>query len=135
VSATAAWSSQIVAFWGAIIIGIQAAQPASISNAGSALATVVSVLRLASSIEANLAHDDWLLASGLDNGKTRVDVVFVVWRTPADLRRLARSVALFATAFGAQWEVLVCGRQLRAQSTERIRVAWMQSPRIPPFCA
>jgi hypothetical protein len=134
VSATAAWSSQIIAFWGAIIIGTQAAQPARMSNAGSALANLLAILRLAASIEANLGRNDWLLASGLDNGNTRVDVVLVCWRTPADLRRLARSVAVFTTVFGTEWEVLVCGRRLHAKSTEPVRAAWMQSPRISAFC-
>ena len=63
-----------------------------------------------------------------------MDIVLICWRTPQDLRRLAKQVAMQIVAVGRDWEVLVCGKKLQQSSSRPIGAYWMQSPRCYDFC-
>lgn len=134
VSSTAAWSSQIVAFWGALIIGSRASSRLGVTNGVTSIIYSLSVLRRSRTICKLLRGDDWFLRSGMNNGKTRMDVVLICWRTPEELQHLALRVSLQIEVVGDTWEVLVCGRQLK-MNVENGRVWWIQSPRCEDFCA
>ena len=68
--------------------------------------------------------------SGWENGRKRIDVVVIYWTSPADLRRVARSVSLYIEVFADQWEVLIVGRKMRTSAPPINGCArWIQSPR------
>lgn len=130
VSSTAAWSSQIIAFWGAILIGVRASDKSIVTNAFASFFCAARVARRARRIEAVLTRGNWLMHSGWENGKKRIDVVVIYWTSPADLRRLARSVSMYIEVFADQWEVLVVGRRMRNSALPIEGTArWTQSPR------
>lgn len=135
ISATAAWSSQIIAFWGAILIGVRASVKGIVTNAFTSFFCAARVTRRTRRIETVLARGNWLLHSGWDNGTKRIDVVVVYWTSPADLKKLARSVSMYMEVFGDQWEILVVGRKMRnsAPSVEGT-ARWTQSPRHESLC-
>lgn len=132
-SATAAWSSQIVAFWGAVGIGVRSSNGQQSSNAVTSAVAFVNARRRASAISAALRRSDWyLLAPGYLGGKTRMDVVLICWRTEQELASLATRVAALAETLGRfRWLVLVVGRKL--QSNAGTGAFWTQSPRCEEF--
>ena len=130
VSSTAAWSSQIIAFWGAILIGIRASDRTIVTNACTSFFCAARVARSARRITAVLTRGNWLMHSGWENGRKRIDVVVIYWTSPADLRRVARSVSLYIEVFADQWEVLIVGRKMRTSAPPIDGCArWIQSPR------
>ncbi|MCJ1243106.1 hypothetical protein MMC30_000303 [Trapelia coarctata] len=135
ISATAAWSSQIVAFWGAILIGVRASARGIVTNAFTSLFCAARTTLRARHIEAALTRGNWLLHSGWENGKKRIDVVVIYWTSPADLKRLARSTSMYIEVFADQWEVLVVGRRTRSSTISVAGTArWIQSPRHESLC-
>ncbi|KAF7166919.1 hypothetical protein CNMCM5623_000456 [Aspergillus felis] len=133
VSSTAAWSSQIIAFWGAIII---AAHVGKVASAGTALfSSVRMALRIRSMTNA-LARDNWFLHAGWVTNDVRTDVAVVCWRTPEDLEGLARRVAMQIDTFaaGRDWQVLVVGCQLKGQPSQESTVHWIKCPRSESLC-
>ena len=70
--------------------------------------------------------------SGWDNGKTRMDVVIICGHNQKDLRRLALEIAMQIEAVARNWEVLICGRQLKSQSSSS-RACRIQCPRMEAF--
>lgn len=135
ISATAAWSSQIVAFWGAILIGVRASAKSIVTNAFTSFFCAARVARRARRVEAVLTRGNWFLHSGWENGKKRMDVVVVYWTSPADLKRLALSVSMYIEVFADQWEVLVVGRSMRSSALSVAGTArWIQSPRHESLC-
>lgn len=114
VSSTAAWSSQIVAFWGAILIAAHVGKVAS--GATALFSSVRMALRIRSMTRA-LARGNWFLHAGWVTNKVRTDVAVVCWRTPEDLQGLVRRVAMQIETFaaGRDWQVLVVGCQLKDQ--------------------
>ncbi|KAF8418397.1 integral membrane protein [Tirmania nivea] len=137
VSVTAAWSSQIIAFWGAVIIGVRTCPRALITNAFTALICNLSILHRTIRITRLLRNGDWYLHSGWDNGRTRTDVVILCWREEYELWRLVLQVVMQLETVGDRWEVLICSRKLRCQSTNstiQVHGRWMQSPRCEGFC-
>lgn len=133
VSATAAWSSQIIAFWGALIIGAHSSNHHEVTNAITSIAVNLSIFNRRRRISALLSRNDWLLCSGMENGITRTDIVLICWHTLADLGRIALQVSMQIGVVGDDWEVLVCGRKLTS-ADEKSRAWWMQSPRCEDFC-
>jgi hypothetical protein len=133
VSSTAAWSSQIIAFWGAIII---AAHVGKVASAGTALfSSVRMALRIRSMTNA-LARGNWFLHAGWVTNKVRTDIAMVCWRTPEDLQGLVRRVAMQIETFaaGRDWQVLVVGCQLKDESSQETTVHWIKCPRNESLC-
>lgn len=129
VSATAAWSSQIVAFWGAILIGVRSCVRGHVVNAVSSISCSIRVARRAAEISKALQDGDWVLHSGWKNGTPRTDVAVVCWRSQKDLRALALRVAMQTESFGDAWEVLIVGRELKGSSGQKSSAHWIKSPR------
>lgn len=134
VSSTAAWSSQIVAFWGAIVIAVYSYRYAHVTNAISSLASGVKVVRRTSRITSSLSQGNWYLHSGWNHGKIRTDVALIYWRSPRELRGLARRVAMQVDAYADDWEVLVLGHKLKRSDTQGT-VHWIKSPHTEGLCA
>lgn len=134
VSSTAAWSSQIVAFWGAVLIGVRSSVSGRVTNAVSSIFSSVRVARRIACITTSLSCGDWVLQSGWNNGKLRTDVALICWRSPEDLRALAFRVSMQIEAFGDDWEVLVLGRELKGSQTHDSIVHWIKSPRSEGLC-
>ena len=98
VSSTAAWSSQIVAFWGAIII---AAHVGKVGSAGTSIfSSIRSIIRARAIVNA-LSRENWFIHSGWSNGKIRTDVAVVTWRSAGELTALAQRIAMQIETFGA----------------------------------
>ncbi|KAH8647489.1 integral membrane protein [Tricladium varicosporioides] len=129
VSTTAAWSSQIVAFWGAIIIAVRSSQREQVTNAISSLTSFFNITIRARKIEQGLVRGNWFLHSGWNNGHIKLDIAMIYWRTPQELRRLARRVALETEVFGDKLEILVLGHKV--QESEEAHVHWLRSSRSP----
>ena len=134
ISSTAAWSSQIVAFWGAILIGVRASVSGRATNAISSISSDIRVARRTAHITSALSGGDWILQSGWNNGKLRTDVALICWRSPQDLRALALRVAMQIETFADEWEVLVVGRELKETSGRESSVHWIKSPRYEGLC-
>ncbi|MCJ1426875.1 hypothetical protein MMC29_004778 [Sticta canariensis] len=134
VSSTAAWSSQIVAFWGAILIGVRSSVSGRVTNAVSSIFSSVRVARRIACITTSLSRGDWVLQSGWNNGRMRTDVALICWRSPEDLRALAFRVSMQIEAFGDDWEVLVLGRELKGSQAHDSIVHWIKSPRSERLC-
>ncbi|KAI9779272.1 MAG: hypothetical protein M1816_003635 [Peltula sp. TS41687] len=132
-SATAAWSSQIIAFWGAIFIAVQTTEVSRVTNAVTSMIALITARRRASLVSKLLRRNDWLLMSGWENGKTRMDVVIICWEDHTDLKRLALEVSMQIEAVARNWEVLICGRQLKGQSWRPSGAYWIQCPRTEAF--
>jgi hypothetical protein len=94
ISATASWSSQIVAFWGVVLIGQRVSEPGRVTSALSFEFSALQVERHARAISGALADEDWFVESGWDNGRVRLDVAIIVWRNKKELRRLTRMVSV-----------------------------------------
>ncbi|KAF7597168.1 hypothetical protein BBP40_009507 [Aspergillus hancockii] len=147
VSSTAAWSSQIIAFWGAIVI---AAHVGKVASAATSIFSNVRRTIRARAIANALTRGNWFLHSGWNNGRVRTDIAVVCWSSPAELQDLARRVAIQIETFGAaQWQVLVVGRQLKkgqdpvqdkqgasqpAAASQDGLVRWIRCPRTERFC-
>lgn len=127
VSSTAAWSSQIVAFWGALLIS------GRVTNAVSIFSSVRVGRRIAC-ITTSLSRGDWVLQSEWNNRKLRTDVAQICWRSPEDLHALAFRVSMQIEAFGDDWEVLVLGRELKGSQAHDSIVRWIKSPRFEGLC-
>ncbi|KXN82347.1 hypothetical protein AN958_02663 [Leucoagaricus sp. SymC.cos] len=116
VSSTAAWSSQIVAFWGAVGLGARLSSPQKISNPFTALIAFSRCLRRTWKITDALKRNSWVfLSPGLVGGSVRMHVILISWNTPSQLFRLALRVALLAETVAVQeWAIVVVGRRLRS---------------------
>jgi hypothetical protein len=133
VSATASWSSQIVAFWGAVLIGQRASEPGRVTSALSFEFSALRVERHARAISSTLVDGDWFVESGWDNGRVRLDVAIIVWRNKKELRRLARMVSVQIEALGDRWEVLIIGRLVEGGTGPGV-VNWIKCPRSAELC-
>ncbi|KAI5084906.1 hypothetical protein GOP47_0001075 [Adiantum capillus-veneris] len=135
VSATAAWSSQIVAFWGAVGIGVRSSTVLQSSNAFTSIFASLTTLWRAKAAMSALRCGEWyLMAPGYNGAAIRLDVVLICWFNPHQLWQACLHVAILAEVVGRQrWLILVVGRQV---STPRIPPAayWTQSPRHFDFC-
>ncbi|KAG7001493.1 nitrilase [Physcia stellaris] len=135
VAATAAWSSQIVAFWGAIIIAIRSSARGVVTTAPSSIFSNLRVVQRSALISGALSRGNWFLQSGWSNGKLRTDVVVISWRSPKELQKLATQVSMQIETFAFNsWEVLVVGRQLRSDSTVESVAHWIKSPNHESLC-
>lgn len=135
ITATAAWSSQIVAFWGSILIAVRSSVRGRTTNALSSIFCNLRVARRVAQISGALSRDNWFLHSGWHNGKLRTDIVLICWRTPQELHRLALQVSMQIEAFAFnEWEVLVIGKQLKSPSTVESTAHWIKSPHHENLC-
>lgn len=134
VSSTAAWSSQIVAFWGAVGLGARLSATQKITNPFTSLVAICSCLRRALNITSALEKGSWtFLSPGLMGGAVRVHVVVITWRTKAELLRLALRVALLAETLAVkEWTIVVVGRKLQ-QPDSTSQAVWTMCPRIPAY--
>lgn len=133
ISSTAAWSSQIIAFWGAIVIAVYSYRHAHVTNAVSSLAAGLQVARRTSRVTSTLSQGDWFLHSGWNHGKIRTDIALIYWRSPRELRRLVRRVVMQIEVYADDWEVLVVGRKLKRADTPGT-VRWIKSPHTEGLC-
>jgi len=133
VSATASWSSQIVAFWGAVLIGQRASEPGRVTSALSFEFSALRVERHARAISSALVDGDWFVESGWNNGRVRLDVAIIVWRNKKELRRLARMVSVQIEALGERCEVLIIGRLVEGGTGPGV-VNWIKCPRSAELC-
>ncbi|KAF7714210.1 Uncharacterized protein PECH_000296 [Penicillium ucsense] len=135
VSSTAAWSSQIVAFWGAIII---ASQVGKVGTGGTSVFSSVRASLRARSIANALSRGNWFLHSGWSNGSMRMDIAIVHWQSASDLTSLARRIAMQIETFGDKWQVLVLGQEVKKSDFEKKEnesvIHWIKSPRSERFC-
>ncbi|EAW14984.1 uncharacterized protein ACLA_003970 [Aspergillus clavatus NRRL 1] len=132
VSSTAAWSSQIIAFWGAIII---ASQVGRVAGAGTALFSSIRLALRIRAITNALARGNWFLHSGWVTNTLRTDIAVVCWRSPEDLQGLIRRVAMQIESLGAgEWQVLVVGCQLEEEPSKESKVHWIRCPRGENLC-
>lgn len=129
ISSTAAWSSQIIAFWGAILIGVRSCVSGRVVNAVSSISCSIRVTRRAAEVSRALQDGDWVLHSGWKNGRLRTDVAIICWRSQKDLRALALRVAMQTESFADDWEVLIVGRELKGSSGRKSSAHWIKSPR------
>ena len=135
VSATAAWSSQIVAFWGAIIIAIRSSARGVVTTGLSSVFSNLRVCQRSARISAALSGGNWFLHSGWHNGKLRTDVVMISWRSPSELQRLSTQVSMQIETFAfSSWQVLIVGRQLRSGSSVESTAHWIKSPNHESLC-
>ena len=135
VTATAAWSSQIVAFWGAILIAIRSSPRGIVTTAVSSLFSNVRVVQRSGRIINALSRDNWFLHSGWNNGRLRTDVAVICWRSPLDLQRLAIQVSMQVETFALiSWDVLVVGKRLKNNLTAETTVHWIKSPHHESLC-
>jgi hypothetical protein len=135
VSATAAWSSQIVAFWGAVLIAVRSSVRGRVMNALASIFCNLRVARRATRIIGAHSRGNWFLHSGWHNGKLRTDIVLICWRSPLDLQRLALQVSMQIEAFAFnEWDVLVLGKQLKGTSVEESTAHWIKSPHHQSLC-
>eukprot|EP00250_Pteridium_aquilinum_P007919 c17532_g1_i1 orf=60-1907(-) len=136
ISSTAAWSSQIVAFWGAVGIGVRSSSGLQSSNGITSVAASMAAFWRALAAWSALGHGEWYLMSpGYNGGNTRLDIVLVCWSNPDQLWQACLKVAMLAEVVGRQrWLVLVVSRQLRPQQAAAAAGAyWTHSPRHPNF--
>ncbi|KAI5075154.1 hypothetical protein GOP47_0009230 [Adiantum capillus-veneris] len=135
VSATAAWSSQIVAFWGAVGIGVRASSRLQSSNSFTSIFASLSAFWRAKAAMSALRCGEWYLMSpGYNGSGVRLDVVLICWSNPHQLWQACLQVAILAEVVGRQkWVVLVVGRHV---STPHITPGayWTQSPRHSDLC-
>ncbi|KAI5084903.1 hypothetical protein GOP47_0001072 [Adiantum capillus-veneris] len=135
ISATAAWSSQIVAFWGAVGIGVRSSTVLQSSNAFTSIFASLAALWRAKAAMSALRCGEWYLMSpGYNGGAICLDVVLICWSNPRQLWQACLHVAILAEVVGRQrWLILVAGRQI---STPGIPPAayWTRSPRHFDFC-
>ena len=134
VSSTAAWSSQIVAFWGAILIAGRSSTRAQVTNAATSIFSSLRVMRRTKRITDALSRGNWFLHSGWNNGPVRTDVVLICWRSREDLHQIARRVSMQIEAFGDEWEVLVLGREIKESPDAESVAHWVKSPHSERFC-
>lgn len=133
VSSTAAWSSQIIAFWGAILIAGRSSIRAQVTNAATSVFSSIRVARRTRRIADALSRGNWFLHSGWNNGSVRTDVVLICWRTRKDLHQLARRVSMQIEVFADDWEVLVLGREVKGSTRTEILAHWIKSPHSERF--
>jgi hypothetical protein len=133
VSSTAAWSSQIVAFWGAILIAARSSVQGQVTNAASSIFASIRVMRRTKRVTDALSRGNWFLHSGWANGPVRTDVVIICWRSREDLHQIARRVSMQIEVFADDWEVLVLGREVRGSATESV-AHWVKSPHSERLC-
>lgn len=133
VSSTAAWSSQIVAFWGAIII---ASQVGKVGTGGTSLFSSIRATLRARAIENALSRGNWFMHSGWSNGSLRTDIAIVHWQSDNDLTGIARRIAMQIETFGDDWQVLILGRKVKTVGNKENQsmVHWIKSPRTERFC-
>ncbi|KLU91321.1 hypothetical protein MAPG_09842 [Magnaporthiopsis poae ATCC 64411] len=132
VSSTAAWSSQIVAFWGAILIAVRSSVRGQVTNAISSLWSSARAAARTRRIDSALGRGNWFVHSGWNNGRMRAEIAVVLWRTAEERRRLSRRLALLVEVFGDAWEVIVLGCRLEQGSDDTEgRIEWIKSPRSP----
>ena len=129
VSSTAAWSSQIVAFWGAVVIAMRASTRGKTNNPVSSLVFLARTVSTANRIYDVILRQNWLLHSGWENGVLRTEIAIICWRTPVELRKLARRTAALIEVFGDQWEVLILGHQIPEDAREEGYIHWIKSPK------
>ncbi|KIN00793.1 hypothetical protein OIDMADRAFT_165397 [Oidiodendron maius Zn] len=133
VSATASWSSQIVAFWGAVLIGQRVSEPGRVTSALASEFSALRVERHARAISNALVDGDWFVVSGWNNGRVRLDVAIIVWTNKRELRRLARRVTAQIETLGDRWEVLIIGRHVEGGTGPGV-VNWIKCPRSAELC-
>ncbi|KAL9104736.1 MAG: hypothetical protein Q9163_000348 [Psora crenata] len=120
VTATAAWSSQIVAFWGAILIAVRSSVRGKVTNALSSIYCNLRVARRVMQITGALSRGNWFLHSGWHHG---------------ELQRLALQVSMQIEAFAFnEWEVLVLGKRLKGPPTAESTAHWIKSPHHESLC-
>ncbi|MCO5611681.1 hypothetical protein L7F22_065939 [Adiantum nelumboides] len=134
VSATAAWS-QIVAFWGAVGIGVRSSSGLQSTNAFTSIFASLSAFWRARAVMSALRCGEWyLLSPGYSGGSIRLDVVLICWSTPPQLWQACLQVAILAEVVGLQrWLVLVVGCQVAMPHITQ-GAYWTQSPRHSDFC-
>ncbi len=128
VSSTAAWSSQIIAFWGAVLVGVRASEPGRINNPLSFAFCVSRIIRRTTAISSALRNDNWFMHSGWNNGRLRLDIAIITWSDSTQLSRLARRVAAQIEAMADNWEVLVVGLKVDG-NTEPATATWIKCTR------
>ena len=135
ISATAAWSSQIVAFWGAVGLGARICVGQRITNPFTAIVGLLKSIRRASDITSALERNAWVfLSPGLQGGSVRIHVVVIPWRTRSELKRFALRVALLAEAVAFhQWSIVVVGRKIIGSTTIPELAFWTICPRAPEY--
>ncbi|XP_024524819.1 uncharacterized protein LOC112344399 [Selaginella moellendorffii] len=134
-SSTAAWSSQIVAFWGAVGIGVRASNAQRPSNPITSTIASLAILQRASAAASAIQSGNWyVFAPGYNGGKTRIDVLLLSWRTPAQLQALCVKVSTLAEVLARQrWLILLVGRQKHGDDDHGAAVLWTSSPRCPEY--
>ena len=135
ISATAAWSSQIVAFWGAVGLGARLSVAQRITNPLTAIVGLLKSIRRAGNITSALERNAWVfLSPGLQGGAVRIHVVVIPWRTKSQLKRFALRVALSAEAVAIQkWSIVVVGRKITGSTTITELAFWTICPRAPDY--
>ncbi|KAJ7223526.1 hypothetical protein GGX14DRAFT_351631 [Mycena pura] len=135
VSNTAAWSSQIIAFWGAVGLGTRLSTPQKISNPFTALFGLYRILNRTWTISSTLQKGGFVyLSQGLVGGAVRVHVVVICWKNKEDLTRLALRVAMTAEAIARQnWTIVVVGRQLKGNEITEPFSIWTICPRMAEY--
>ena len=132
-SSTAAWSSQIVAFWGAIVVAFVSYRRRKITSAPSSLLAAYRIRRRTLRIAEAVARENWFIHSGWRHGQVRTDVVIIRWKTPGELRRLSRRVAMQIDVFAGNWEVLIVGRKVTGSADDG-NIHWIKHPRSDRLC-
>ncbi|KAF8197672.1 hypothetical protein K438DRAFT_1824492 [Mycena galopus ATCC 62051] len=135
VSNTAAWSSQIMVFWGAVGLGARLSAPQKISNPFTALFGLFRILTRTWTISSTLQHGGSVfLSQGLIGGAVRVHVVVICWKNKPDLIRLALRIAMTAEAVARQnWAIVVFGRQLKGDKITEPSSIWTMCPRMAAY--
>ncbi|KAJ7091039.1 hypothetical protein C8R44DRAFT_817652 [Mycena epipterygia] len=135
VSNTAAWSSQIIAFWGAVGLGARLSTSQKVSNPFTALFGLFRILNRAWTILSALQHGGFVyLSQGFVGGAVRVHVVVICWKNRSDLIRLALRIAMTAEAVARQnWAIVVVGRQLKGDEITQPLSIWTMCPRMAGY--
>ncbi|KAJ7899240.1 hypothetical protein B0H14DRAFT_27744 [Mycena olivaceomarginata] len=88
VSNTAAWSSQIIAFWGSVGLGARLSTPQRVSNPFTALFGLFRILNRTWAISSTLQNGGFVyLSQGFVGGAVRVHIVVICWKNKSDLIR------------------------------------------------
>ncbi|KAJ7222837.1 hypothetical protein B0H12DRAFT_1151067 [Mycena haematopus] len=135
VSNTAAWSSQIIAFWGAVGLGARLSASQKISNPITALFGLFRILNRTRAILSGLQHSGFVyLSQGFVGGSVRVHIVVICWKNKSDLLRLALRIAMTAEAVARQnWTIVVVGRHLKGQEITQPLSIWTMCPRTAGY--
>ncbi|PKS08086.1 hypothetical protein jhhlp_005361 [Lomentospora prolificans] len=129
ISSTAAWSSQIVAFWGAVVIAMRGSSRGKTNNPVSSIVFLARTVFRANRIYDVILRENWLLHSGWENGPFRTEIAVITWRTPDELRKLARRAAALIDVFGDAWEVLILGHKIPNDARQEGYIHWIKSPK------